>query len=44
MVVFSATRLGVTPEIYALATTIVAAVATGLLVVSLLWRVKAMRR
>ena len=31
MVVFSATRLGVTPEIYALATTIVALVATGLL-------------
>jgi putrescine transport system permease protein len=38
MVVFSATRLGVTPEIYALATTIVAAVAAGLLAVSLLWR------
>ena len=31
MVVFSATRLGVTPEIYALATMIVALVATGLL-------------
>jgi putrescine transport system permease protein len=31
MVVFSATRLGVTPEIYALATVIVAVVATGLL-------------
>lgn len=30
MVVFSATRLGVTPEIYALATAIVAVVATGL--------------
>ncbi|MDR3534546.1 MAG: ABC transporter permease subunit [Rhodopila sp.] len=38
MVVFSATRLGVTPEIYALATAIVAVVATGLLAVSLLWR------
>ncbi|MEA2775971.1 MAG: putrescine transport system permease protein [Acetobacteraceae bacterium] len=31
MVVFSATRLGVTPEIYALATVIVAVVAAGLL-------------
>jgi putrescine transport system permease protein len=30
MVVFSATRLGVTPEIYALATVIIAVVATGL--------------
>jgi putrescine transport system permease protein len=38
MVVFSATRLGVTPEIYALATTIVAVVAMGLLAVSLIWR------
>lgn len=38
MVVFSATRLGVTPEIYALATAIVAVVATGLLAVSLVWR------
>ncbi len=38
MVVFSATRLGVTPEIYALATMIVAVVATGLLAVALLWR------
>ena len=38
MVVFSATRLGVTPEIYALATAIVAVVAVGLLAVSLLWR------
>jgi putrescine transport system permease protein len=39
MLVFSATRLGVTPEIYALATAIVAVVATGLLAVSvLLWR------
>jgi putrescine transport system permease protein len=37
MVVFSATRLGVTPEIYALATVIVAVVAAGLLAVSLLW-------
>jgi putrescine transport system permease protein len=34
MVVFSATRLGVTPEIYALATAIVAVVATGLLSVA----------
>jgi putrescine transport system permease protein len=38
MVVFSATRLGVTPEIYALATAIVAVVAMLLLAVSLLWR------
>ena len=38
MLVFSATRLGVTPEIYALATSIVAAVAAGLLAVSLVWR------
>lgn len=38
MVVFSATRLGVTPEIYALATMIVAVVATGLLGVSLAWQ------
>lgn len=38
MVVFSATRLGVTPEIYALATTIVAVVAAALLAISLLWR------
>ena len=38
MVVFSATRLGVTPEIYALATVIVALVATVLLAVSALWR------
>jgi ABC-type spermidine/putrescine transport system permease subunit II len=35
MVVLSATRLGVTPEIYALAAAIVAVVATGLLAVSL---------
>ena len=41
MVVFSATRLGVTPEIYALATAIVAVVATGLLAVFLLWRRRA---
>jgi putrescine transport system permease protein len=34
MVVFSATRLGVTPEIYALATVIVAFVATGLVALS----------
>ena len=34
MVVFSATRLGVTPEIYALATVIVAVVALALLVVA----------
>ena len=38
MVVFSATRLGVTPEIYALATVIVAVVTTGLLAVALLSR------
>jgi putrescine transport system permease protein len=38
MVVFSATRLGVTPEIYALATAVVAVVAMGLLAVSLVWR------
>lgn len=38
MVVFSATRLGVTPEIYALATTIVAVVATGLLGVAVFGR------
>jgi putrescine transport system permease protein len=38
MVVFSATRLGVTPEIYALATTIVAVVATSLMAILLLWR------
>jgi putrescine transport system permease protein len=38
MVVFSATRLGVTPEIYALATAIVAVVATGLLGVALFGR------
>jgi putrescine transport system permease protein len=38
MVVLSATRLGVTPEIYALATVIVAVVAMVLLAVSLLWR------
>jgi putrescine transport system permease protein len=37
MLVFSATRLGVTPEIYALATVIVAVVASGLLAVSLSW-------
>jgi len=35
MVVFSATRLGVTPEIYALATVIVAVVSAGLLIVAL---------
>jgi putrescine transport system permease protein len=35
MVVFSATRLGVTPEIYALATVIVTGVTAGLLVLSL---------
>jgi putrescine transport system permease protein len=35
MVVFSSTRLGVTPEIYALATVIVATVATGLLGVAI---------
>ncbi len=40
MVVFSATRLGVTPEIYALATAIVAVVAMVLLAVSLVWRVR----
>ena len=34
MLVFSATRLGVTPEIYALATVIVVAVAVGLVVVA----------
>jgi putrescine transport system permease protein len=38
MVVFSATRLGVTPEIYALATMIVAVVATALLAVLFLTR------
>jgi putrescine transport system permease protein len=38
MVVFSATRLGVTPEIYALATAIVAVVASGLVGVLLVWR------
>jgi putrescine transport system permease protein len=38
MVVFSATRLGVTPEIYALATAIVAVVATGLLGVAVVGR------
>ncbi len=38
MVVFSATRLWVTPEIYALATAIIAVVAMLLLAVSLLWR------
>jgi putrescine transport system permease protein len=38
MVVFSATRLGVTPEIYALATTIVAVVSVALLAVALVWR------
>ena len=38
MVVFSATRLGVTPEIYALATVIVAVVAVVLFAVSALWR------
>jgi putrescine transport system permease protein len=38
MVVFSATRLGVTPEIYALATMIVAVVAVALLAVLLLTR------
>ena len=38
MVVFSATRLGVTPEIYALATVIVAVVATGLLGVAVIGR------
>jgi putrescine transport system permease protein len=36
--VFSATRLGVTPEIYALATAIVAVVATGLLGVAVFGR------
>ena len=44
MVVFSATRLGVTPEIYALATAIVAVVAMGLLAVSLLWRRRWIKR
>jgi putrescine transport system permease protein len=34
MVVFSATRLGVTPEIYALATVIVVGVGAGLAVVA----------
>jgi putrescine transport system permease protein len=38
MVVFSATRLGVTPEIYALATVIVAVVAAGLLGLAILGR------
>jgi putrescine transport system permease protein len=38
MVVFSATRLGVTPEIYALATMIVAVVAAGLLGVAIFGR------
>ena len=39
MVVFSATRLGVTPEIYALATSIVAVVSIGLLAVAVAgWR------
>ena len=39
MVVFSATRLGVTPEIYALATTIVVIVAIGLAMVAIAgWR------
>jgi putrescine transport system permease protein len=38
MVVFSATRLGVTPEIYALATAIVAVVATGLIGVAMIGR------
>ncbi|WP_428491090.1 ABC transporter permease subunit [Rhodopila sp.] len=38
MVVFSATRLGVTPEIYALATVIVAVVAVVLGAIALLWR------
>jgi putrescine transport system permease protein len=41
MVVFSSTRLGVTPEIYALATIIVAVVAAGLLAVAIIgWRRK----
>jgi ABC-type spermidine/putrescine transport system permease subunit II len=38
MVVFSATRLGTTPEIYALATVIVAVVAVVLLGVALVSR------
>lgn len=38
MVVFSATRLGVTPEIYALATTIVTVVTAGLIGVALVGR------
>jgi putrescine transport system permease protein len=41
MVVFSATRLGTTPEIYALATVIVAVVAAVLLAVALLSRKRA---
>jgi putrescine transport system permease protein len=41
MVVFSATRLGVTPEIYALATTIVGVVATGLVGIAVIGRRRA---
>ena len=41
MVVFSATRLGTTPEIYALATVIVAVVTAVLLAVALLARKRA---
>ena len=41
MVVFSAIRLGVTPEIYALATTIVGVVATGLVGIAVIGRRRA---
>lgn len=43
MVVFSATRLGVTPEIYALATVIVVVAAVVLLAVWVLWRRRGQR-
>jgi putrescine transport system permease protein len=41
MLVFSATRLGVTPEIYALATVIVVGVSVGVASASLAWRTRA---